>query len=258
LPEWVAAEVPKARNAWAPDISYFGGKYHLYYSLSSFGVNDSAIALATNATLDQASPDYKWVDEGEVVASHAGQDDFNAIDPNLAIESDGKLWLCWGSFWGGIKMRQIDPSSGKLSNHNETLYSLASRPRHDPHQTPPVEGAIEAPFLVQHGDHWYLFASYDFCCRGAKSDYKVRVGRSAAITGPYLDKDGQSLTDGGGSLVVEAASDSWHGAGHEAVLHDGDTDYLLFHAYSAETGRPRLQISTISWDDGWPSVAQLP
>jgi arabinan endo-1,5-alpha-L-arabinosidase len=260
LPDWVAKEVPKARNAWAPDVSFYNGKYHLYYSLSSFGVNDSAIGLATNTTLKQDSPDYKWVDEGLVVWSHAGQDDFNAIDPNLAVESDGGVWLTWGSFWGGIKMRRIDPATGKLSADDTTLYSLAARPRQNPHQTPPVEGAIEAPFLFHHGDYWYLFVSHDFCCRGPRSDYKVKVGRSAVVTGPYVDKEDKPMTEGGGSLVVEAATELWHGAGHEAVLRDGDTDYLLFHAYFATANRPpfQLQISTMTWEDGWPEVARLP
>jgi arabinan endo-1,5-alpha-L-arabinosidase len=258
LPEWVANEVPRARNAWAPDISFFNGKYHLYYSLSSFGVNDSAIGLATNKTLDPDSPDYEWVDEGMIVRSRAGEDDFNAIDPNLVVEDENKAWLNWGSFWGGIMMRRIDPRTGKLSSEDTTLYKLASRQRKSAHQTPPVEGAIEAPFIVRRGDFWYLFVSWDFCCRGARSNYKVMVGRSQEITGPYLDKDGKSMNDGGGSLVIEAATDQWRGAGHEAVYHEDGTDYLLFHAYSARNGRPQLQISTIVWEDGWPRVAALP
>jgi arabinan endo-1,5-alpha-L-arabinosidase len=258
LPDWVADEVPKARNAWAPDISHYGGKYHLYYSLSSFGVNDSAIGLATNKTLDRDNPDYKWVDEGLVVRSRPGVDDFNAIDPNLVVEDDENLWLCWGSFWGGIMMRRVDPHTGKLSTTDTTLHQLAARPRTHPHVTPPTEGAIEAPFIVRHGDDWYLFASWDFCCRGARSNYKVVVGRAKAVTGPYLDQSSKPMSDGGGSLVVEAATDQWHGAGHEAFLRDKNNDYLAFHAYSAKTGRPQLQISTVDWRDGWPLVAPLP
>lgn len=157
LPDWAVKEIPGARDAWAPDISFFNGRYHLYYAVSSFGKNDSAIGLATNRTLDPADPHYKWVDEGMVVRSRPGQDDWNAIDPNLVIENAHSIWLDWGSFWGGIKMRRIDPEAGKLSSIDATMYSLASRPAS-------ARRAIEAPFIVRHGRYWYLFVSFDFCC----------------------------------------------------------------------------------------------
>jgi arabinan endo-1,5-alpha-L-arabinosidase len=255
LPKWAAKEIPLARGAWAPDISWFNGKYHLYYAVSSFGVNDSAIGLAVNDTLDPSSPRYKWVDQGMIVRSRPGVDDFNAIDPNIVIQNKTHVWLCWGSFWGGIKMRRIDPATGKLSLTDTNLYSLAARPRLHPPQTPPVEGAIEAPFIVRHGRYWYLFASYDFCCRGTNSTYNVKVGRSRKVTGPYLDRIGKPLTDDGGTPVVEAQTPLWSGAGHEAVLYDNGQDYLVFHSYNRETGRSRLQISTMVWDHGWPRVA---
>lgn len=258
LPPWVADEVPKARNAWAPDISFFDDKYHLYCSLSSFGVNHSAIALATNKSLDPSSRDYQWVDEGMVVRSRPGEHDFNAIDPNVVVASDGRVWLSWGSFWGGIMMRELDRHTGKLSTENTTLYKLAGRPRTGEHVTPPVEGAIEAPFIVRHGEYWYLFVSWDFCCRGAKSDYKVVVGRAKEVTGPYFDRAGKPMTKGGGTLILEAATDLWRGAGHPAVFRDEGTDYLIVHAYSAKNGRSQLQISTIDWQDDWPRVARLP
>jgi arabinan endo-1,5-alpha-L-arabinosidase len=258
LPDWARQEIPGARGAWAPDISYFNGKYHLYYSVSTFGKNDSAIGLATNQTLDQNSPDYKWIDQGLVVRSRGGKDDFNAIDPQLVVEDQQNVWLCWGSFWGGIKMRRIDPQTGKLSTEDNTLYSLASRPRTESRQTPPVEGAIEAPFIVRHGDYWYLFASFDLCCRGVKSTYKVMVGRSSKLTGPYVDRAGKPMTEGGGTLVIEATTPNWRGPGHEAVLQDKTGDYLVFHAYQGKTGRPELKISTMVWEDGWPRVGALP
>jgi arabinan endo-1,5-alpha-L-arabinosidase len=258
LPGWAAAAVPRARNAWAPDISFFNGKFHLYYSLSSFGVNHSAIGLATNATLDPRDSSYKWEDQGMVVRSRPDEDDFNAIDPNLVIEDDKNAWLAWGSFWGGIMMRRVDPQTGKLSAEDTTLHKLAARQRRDEHATPPVEGAIEAPFIVRRGEYWYHFVSWDFCCRGRRSDYKVVVGRSPKVTGPYVDKAGQPMSEGGGTLILEAATDNWRGAGHPAVYHENGTDYLLFHAYSAETGRSRLHISTIVWEVGWPKVAALP
>ena len=258
LPVWATNEIPRARGAWAPDISWFNGKYHLYYSLSSFGVNESAIGLAVNETLDPASPRYQWVDQGLVIRSRPHVDDFNAIDPNLVIENKRNLWLCWGSFWGGIKMRRIDPATGKPSTTDTNLYSLASRPRNGPHQTPPVEGAIEAPTIVRRGDYWYLFASYDLCCKGIDSTYKVKVGRSRKVTGPYVDRTGKPLTEDGGTLVIEAATPNWRGAGHEAVFENSGQDYLVFHAYDGRTGQSRLQISTMVWENGWPRVATLP
>ena len=115
-----------------PDIALLNGKYHLYYSVSSFGSRNSAIGLATNRTLDPASPDYRWVDEGMVLRSFVEKDDWNAIDPNLVIEDAKNVWLTWGSFWGGIKMRRIDPATGKLSDTDATMHALSSRAREQP------------------------------------------------------------------------------------------------------------------------------
>ena len=254
LPDWVGKEVPMARNGWAPDISYFNGKYHLYYSVSSFGSRNSAIGLATTRTLDPASPDYRWTDEGMVLRSYQDKDDWNAIDPNLVLDGD-RAWLVWGSFWGGIKMRRIDPSSGKLSAADETMHVLSSRAREQP-----INGSVEAPFIVRHGDYWYLFVSFDRCCRGAESTYNVVVGRSRSVTGPYVDRSGKPMTEGGGTLVIEATTPTWRGPGHPAVFSEGGKDFMFFHAYFGE-GRGRgsaLQISTLVWEDGWPRVGALP
>jgi len=253
LPAWTATEVPRANNAWAPDVAFFRGRFHLYYSVSSFGGRDSAIGLATNATLDQASADYRWVDEGMVLRSFAASDDWNAIDPNLVIEDEKNIWLSWGSFWGGIKMRRVDPATGKLSTTDTTLHSLSSRER-----AQPVNGSVEAPFIVKKDDYWYLFVSFDRCCRGADSTYNIRVGRSKAITGPYVDRDGVAMTAGGGTLVLEATTPSWRGPGHNGYLREGAQDYLVFHAYPAQGRGSSLFISTVAWVDGWPRVAALP
>jgi len=257
MPEWLRREIPGARSAWAPDISFFNSKYHLYYSVSRFGRNDSAIGLATNVTLDPNSPDYEWEDQGMVVRSASGRDNHNAIDGNLVLAEPDRAWLCWGSFWGGIKMRRIDRRTGKLSDADTTLYSLAARPREV--LGPEAEGvdAVEAPFIVKHGDFWYLFVSFDLCCRGVNSTYKIMVGRSAGITGPYRDRDDKLMTEGGGSLLLAATTEKWRGPGHCAVVKDISGDYMVFHAYDGRTGRSALKISTIVWEDGWPRVAEL-
>jgi arabinan endo-1,5-alpha-L-arabinosidase len=253
LPDWAASEIPKATGAWAPDISLYGGRYHLYYAVSSFGSRNSAIGLMTNQTLDPKSPKYKWVDEGLVLRSYQDKDDWNAIDPNLFIEDKDDVWLNWGSFWSGIKMRRIDPATGKLSTTDTEMYSLCSRDR-----AQPVGGSVEAPFIVRHGGDFYLFASFDRCCRGVNSTYNVVVGRSRKVTGPYVDKDGKPMPEGGGSLVIASTMPNWKGPGHEAVLQEPGGDYLIFHAYHGTTGRSFLQISTMIWEDGWPKVGALP
>src|SRR4051812_23339790 len=180
IPAWATQEIPGVKALWAPDISFAHGEYRLYYAASTFGKRDSAIGLAVNKTLDASSRDYKWVDRGMVLRSHAEQDDWNAIDPNLAEDAKGGEWLDYGSFWGGIKMRRIDPESGKTSAHDSKLYDLAARPHGPGHAD-----AIEAPFIMRHDGFYYLFVSFDFCCRGARSTYNVVVGRSKDITGPY-------------------------------------------------------------------------
>jgi arabinan endo-1,5-alpha-L-arabinosidase len=257
IPDWIIQESPKTKELWAPDISYFDGEYHLYYAFSVFGKNTSGIALMTNKTLNPKSSDYHWVDKGLVVRSKL-EDDFNCIDPNLVIDEKGQTWLAFGSFWSGIKMRQIDRKTGLLSTTDTKLYSLASRKRPDnpPPNPPGLPGdwqAVEAPFIVHHGDSFYLFVSWDLCCRGTKSTYKTMIGRSQSVTGPYVDKNGTAMMDGGGTSLLLGNS-RWFGPGGESVLQQKDGDIIVFHAYDGKTGAAYLQISTIAWVNGWPKV----
>lgn len=258
IPDWIRKVSPNTKELWAPDISYFDGLYHLYYAYSAFGVNTSGIALLTNKTLDSKDSQFHWVDQGLVLQSKE-DDDFNAIDPNLVLDENGHAWLTFGSFWNGIKMRKLDRKTGKLSTEDTRLYSLASRERPDnpppaPPGLPPDWQAIEAPFIVHHADYYYLFVSFDLCCRGTKSTYKTMVGRSRSVTGPYVDKNGKSMTEGGGSPLLVGNS-RWLGPGGESILMQKDGDIIVFHAYDATTGRPSLQISTLNWNDGWPAAA---
>jgi len=258
IPDWIKKESPETKELWAPDISYFNGLYHLYYAFSAFGKNTSGIALLTNKTLDPKSPDFRWEDQGLVLRS-LKEDDFNAIDPNLVLDDYGGAWLAFGSFWSGIKMRRIDPKTGKLAEEDTKLYSLASRARPD-NPPPPPPGlpanwqAIEAPFIIHHKDYYYLLVSFDLCCRGTKSTYKTMVGRSHKVTGAYADATGKPMMQGGGTLLLEG-NQRWLGPGGESLLQQKDGDIIVFHAYDAKTGRPSLQISTLGWKDGWPSAA---
>jgi arabinan endo-1,5-alpha-L-arabinosidase len=246
VPQWAKDIIPGQNDFWAPDISYYNDKFHLYYAVSLFGKNTSVIGLATNKSLDPKADDYEWVDEGLVIQSVA-TDNYNCIDPNLILDADGVPWLAFGSFWTGIKMRRLDFATGKLSTEDETLYSLAQRP------TPP--DAIEAPFIIHKGDFYYLFGSFDACCQGVDSTYHVMVGRSEAVTGPYVDKDGVEMMKGGGTQVT-FPTQRWRGPGHNAILQDDGVHYIVYHAYDAENqGTPTMRIDPLAWDaDGWPSI----
>jgi arabinan endo-1,5-alpha-L-arabinosidase len=247
-PAWALEKIPGATNIWAPDISYYNDKYHLYYSVSTFGSNRSVIGLATNKTLNAQDDDYKWTDEGLVVES-TGAENYNCIDPNLILDADGVPWLAFGSFWSGIKMRRLDYATGKPSEEDTKTYALAQRFVNN--------GSIEAPFVIHKGDFYYLFASFDFCCRGADSTYYVAVGRSEAVTGPYVDRDGVEMLKGGGTQVT-FPTERWRGPGHCAILQDEDADYIVYHAYDAQAnGTPTLRINRLAWDaDGWPSLGE--
>jgi len=251
LPGWAVKDVPGLRGIWAPDISYFNGKYHLYYSVSTFGSNRSSIGLVTNATLDPTSAKYRWEDQGKIVSSN-NTDDWNAIDPNIVLDDAGEPWLSFGSFWSGIKLQKIDLATGRLSERDTKLYSLASRPR-----SPRLPGAIEAPAITRRNGYYYLFVSFDFCCRGVESTYNLRVGRSKAVTGPYVDREGKSMMEEGGTLLLKGGT-RWRGPGHCAILQDKDGERLVYHAYDAEArGVSTLRIAPLTWDAaGWPSVKE--
>lgn len=246
LPAWAASAVPGATGMWAPDISKVGSEYRLYYSISTFGSNRSAIGLATASVIDPTAPAAHWVDRGPVVRSDV-TDDYNAIDPNAFTDADGRSWLVFGSFWSGIKLIELDPATGKRRG-DDPLRSLAARPS---------PGAIEAPFVIRHGGFYYLFASFDFCCRGAASSYNTMVGRSATPTGPYVDRAGTAMLQGGGTPVLasgQGTGDRYVGRGHAAILQRREGDVIVYHAYDTQrNGTPTLQIQPLAWDaEGWP------
>ena len=256
-PQWAVNTIPTFRgHIWAPDISFHNGKYYLYYAVSAFGKNTSCIGLTINKTLDPSSPDYKWEDQGKVIQSVPGRDMWNAIDANEIDDDNGNHWLAFGSFWNGMKLV-------KLNNHltafaiPEEWHTIASRPRDfNLPDTSAGNAAIEAPFIIKKDKYYYLFVSWDYCCRGEKSDYKVVMGRSSAITGPYLDKNGIAMTLNGGTMLVQGDNKEWFGAGHNAICKFNDKYYIVYHGYDAkDKGKPKLIIDQLEWDsEGWPKV----
>lgn len=256
-PQWAADAIPGFKgHIWAPDISYHNGQYYLYYAVSAFGKNTSAIGVATNKTLNPASPDFKWTDHGKVIQSVPGRDMWNAIDPNLIIDENNSPWLVFGSFWNGIKLVKLNKDLTAVAQP-ETWYTVAARKRN---LTLPDsvagDAAIEAPFIFRKGAYYYLFASWDYCCRAEKSTYKVVVGRSKKVYGPYTDKDGATMNSGGGSLVTEGDK-NWFGAGHSGTYTFNGIDYLIFHGYdAADKGKSKLRIEKMNWLNDWPAIVK--
>jgi len=247
-PAWAQAALGfRPLNVWAPSISRRGGIVYLYYCLSSFGHNTSAIGLMTNTAFDPKKPDEGWKDQGLVLKSKDG-DDFNAIDPFRIDLKDGRAFLAFGSFWSGIKLARLDPETGKLAQLDAPYVALASR----------NGGAIEAASILERDGKFYLFVSFDQCCKGVASTYNIRVGRADRIEGPYEDKDGKAMLDGGGSLLL-ATTGRFIGPGGQEVVKTSRGDMLAYHYYDGDgAGASKLQFSPLLWAaDGWPALGPL-
>jgi arabinan endo-1,5-alpha-L-arabinosidase len=241
-PKWNSEVVPGTRplGYWAPDIIHVGDRYLLYYSVSIFGKNTSAIGLATNVTLDPSDPKFKWIDEGPVISCD-GKQNYNTIDPSVMLDRDGKLWLAFGSYWSGIKLIELDPKTGKRIAPDSPMHSLAHA------------RDIEAACIFRHNDDYILFVNWGTCCRGVNSTYNIRVGKSKTITGPYLDRDGKDLMNGGGSLVA-ATDGAFVGPGHAGLLCESDRCWMSMHFYDgSNNGIGTLAIREVTWDaDAFP------
>ena len=255
IPAWTRDSVPGFEShVWAPDVIRWHNRWWLAYSCSTFGKNTSAIGLMSSHSLGG-----EWKDEGCLVASREHRDNWNAIDPCFIIDDNDTPWLTWGSFWDGIQLARLD-----------TTMHLASKPvtiarRYRPGDPNAAENptskfagtnAIEAPFILKHGGYYYLFVSWDYCCRGAKSNYRVAVGRSKTVDGPYLDRTGKPMAEGGGTLFLEGDKQEYEAAGHCAAYDmDGQTIFIC-HGYSTTMNGAALLIQRpVKWTaDGWPEL----
>ena len=250
IPVWTKS-VPKFNNhIWAPDILQWHGKWWMAYSCSSFGVNTSAIGLASTDRLS----DFRWRDEGCIIESKKG-DKFNAIDPNFVIDETDQPWMTFGSFWDGIQMVRLDSTmhikeGEKPVTIARRFYNNEPKTAKNPTSEHAGVNAIEAPFIFKHNGWYYLFASWDYCCRGEKSTYRVVVGRSRKVNGPYLDKNGVDMAKGGGSLVIKGDMKEFDAAGHCAAYHFPEDDIFICHGYNIPLqGASILIQKKIVWDN---------
>src|SRR6478736_6788324 len=246
LPSWIKDALGQTiTDLWAPDVSFVNGTYRVYYAGSVFGSNHSVIGLATNTTLDRQDSAYKWTDQGLVIESNgtSAKDDWNAIDPNAITDADGNWWLVFGSFWSGIKLRRLDTATGMLSKTDTKLYGLAAH-----------SGGIEAPSIVSLNGYYYLFVSFDACCKGVDSTYRTMVGRASAITGPYTDANGKAMLQGN-ALQLLAKDGRYIGPGGGTAFRDGDRYFYAYHYYDAEmNGASALMLRPIEWKNDWPEL----
>ena len=251
-PQWATTLIPQYRgHTWAPDIIKANGKWYLYYSCSAFGKNTSAIGVAVNNTLDQDNPEYEWKDLGLVIESKRG-DNYNCIDPNICFDNQGNPWLSFGSFWDGIQLVRLNKDMKTIESQPVTIA------RHFNPEAVKEDGIeannneIEAPFIIQHGKYYYLFASAGLCCRGLRSTYHTIIGRAKKITGPYKDMKGKKLINGFGTTII-GANDKYVGVGHNGIAKVDDEYIFVAHAYDRElNGQSKLLIKNITFKKGWP------
>jgi arabinan endo-1,5-alpha-L-arabinosidase len=225
---------------WAPDVIHVKDQFYVYYAVSSWGKQTSAIGLARSPTLDPAATNHAWTDAGMVIQSTNGSL-YNTIDPSVMQDRDGRLWLAFGSFWNGIYLTELDARTGLRAGTNSPVFHLA------------WNDSIEASCLTRHRGYYYLFINWGKCCQGTNSTYEVRVGRSRNITGPYLDKAGVDLADGGGSVFL-GNEGRFIGPGHIGVVQAFGKTWISYHTYDAHyNGRSRLYVRQLKWTlRGWP------
>lgn len=244
-PQWMTERLGgRPATLWAPDVEFVNGLWHAYYSGSFFGGNNSAIGLATAASIEGP-----YTDRGEVIATKPGVDNHNAIDSDVVWERDAtgqkvQAWMTWGSWERGIRIARLG-ADGKLVPGQQYV-TIADRPNN---------GGIEAPTISYRGGYYYLFVSFDLCCRGSDSNYRVMVGRSTSITGPYLDQSGVDMRNGGGTQLI-ASYGNVRGPGHQDVFDDAGTFRLIHHWYdSTNNGAYTFDVRDLAWtSSGWPTL----
>jgi len=252
-PAWTSNSVPGFTGYfWAPDNAYFNGRYNLYYACSIFGTRNSAIGVVTSPSLTAPV----WTDQGKVVQSDAtfatpntDTTSYNCIDPSILVDTNGTVWLSFGSYSDGIVVTQIDPTTGRRLDPASIGTKIASS------SATFNQNTTEGSCLYQRGGFFYLFLNYGGCCAGVNSTYNIRVGRSTSVTGPYADRSGANMIGGGGTMVLESTA-RFIGPGHAAIMNDNGTNWFTYHYYDAlNNGLPTVGMNRIYWTtDGWPAL----
>lgn len=247
VPAWLLA-IGAVENIWAPDLAYFNNKYWSYYTGSVFGKNTSGLGVVSTQNLDVDAATYSWTDLGEVHRSKAS-DNYNAIDADIVQDENGIPWMSFGSWWQGIRLVKLDSTTGKKADTQ--VYSIANR----------GGSGIEGPSILRRDGYYYLFTSWDVCCSFnpvSATTYNTRVGRATKITGPYVDRAGKSLMEGGGTLMLSRYY-RYYGPGGGSAFWDVNRARFVNHYYDTlrANNPPTLQIRDLVFsEDGWPEMGQ--
>ena len=243
-PSWITTAVPgwTPGNFWAPHVAKIGGNYWMYYTCSTFGSSRSAIGLTKATSLTGMD----WVDQGPVVTSDGSFDAFNAIDPYLFEDTNGTMWLSYGSFFGGIAVIQIDPATMKVKSGSTPIRIAGGNP---------VGADWEGSCITRNNGYYYLWANRGSCCQGLNSTYTIVVGRATAVTGPYFNQSGTALTaaNANGTFVVGNVGNKLSPGGVGAFAVSG-SNYMNYFYYDANNGgNTYLDIAKITYGGDWPA-----
>ena len=230
----------------APDVLKIGDRYLCIYGATGgglFGGHNGRILTMWNKTLDPKSPDFEWTKAVEV-ASSDGMEDCDAIDPCLLLDpTTGRLWATYGTYFGNIRLIELDPKTGERVKGNVEK---------------DVAIDCEASALMYQDGWYYLLGTHGTCCDGVNSTYNIVVGRSRSVEGPYVDNVGRDMFHGGGRMVV-AAGDRCAGAGHFGrYIMDEGVEVMSFH-WEADFdmgGRSVLAVRPLLWKNGWPYAGE--
>lgn len=230
-PAWITNKIPNFGGSfWAPDVIHMNGYYYLYYSVSTFGTSSSAIGVARSLSLKNPS----WQDLGIVVESFGGSTEINAIDPALFRDHNGKVYMSYGSFFGGIGLAEINQSSGKLGGSVTRIWGGG-------------HSDIEAPAITRNGNYYYLFVNRGRCCDGSNSTYYVEVQRATSVTGPYS----------GTRTLLANVDANFKGPGHIGVLKQDGCNFVSSHYYDTnDGGNAKLQFHKMSYSGDWPVMTR--
>lgn len=237
--EWHSGGVRPGRGA-APDAIKIGDRYLVAYSATGGGLGGShkgSVLTMWNRSLDPASPIFGYT-EPVVVATSADNEDCDAIDPGLLLDpNDGRLWMSYGTYFGFIRLVELDPATGHRMHGNE-----------------PIDIAIdcEATDLIYRNGWYYLLGTHGTCCDGPNSTYNIVVGRSRSVTGPYLDNVGRDMLAGGGKMVV-AARNGRTGAGHFGHIVEAEGIEKMSCHFEADFERGGRSVPLV-WRNDWPEV----